>query len=518
MPSAQLIKHVAKLAWPVMLTNLLQSLVSVVDTFMVGRLGPIPLAAVGLSNALRLLVFILLLSISAGGMALIAQAKGARDSQRMSIVARQSILSGFLLSIFLGTIGFTLARPILTLVNSGGSPIAVDLATDYLQILFLGSPFIVLNIIFDRLMQGAGDTMTPLILSGSLNILNILFNFILMFGLGSIPAYGLNGAAMGTLVARAIGLAIGFALFYSGRNVVKISEGTYKPDWLLIKDILTIGVPSGIQGVFRNGSRLFVIGILTSTEVATYGAAALAIGLQVESLAFMPVLGINVAATSLVGRSLGKWQPQEAWQEGNTAVFLGVVILIILSTPIIIFAPSIISLFDPSGHPILATAGTAYLRINTLVLPISAISMVANGAMRGAGDSTPGMIGTMLFRGIAAIALAYLFAFPLGFGSTGVWWALAISVVLNSIFMMWRWRSKAWQSVALKKTELYRKHLHHLSLDVQNEFLETIRTPQMAIPATVEIVHDGGVTYQQPEKNVNLIFKEHTFEFSPRLM
>lgn len=509
------IKKVARLAWPVVLTNLLQSSVSVIDTFMVGRLGPIPIAAVGMGNTLRLLVFVLLLSVSAGGMALIAQAKGARDPQRMSVVVRQSITSGVMLSVMLTVAGYTLARPILQAVNSGGDPVAVDLATSYLQILFLGTPIIVLNIIFDRLMQGAGDTLTPLILNGSLNVLNVLFNYLLMFGVGPFPELGLDGVAVGTLTARGIGLMAGFIIFYSGRNVVKILPGTYRPDWVLIRDVLTIGVPSGIQGVFRNGSRLLVIGIITSTEVGTYGAAALGIGLQVESLAFMPVLGINVAATSMVGNALGKWQPDEARRQGNTAVLLGILLMTILAAPMVIFAPAIIRLFDPSAHPVLAEAGTAYLRINTVVLPLGAIAMVTNGAMRGAGDSTPGMISTILFRALLAIGLAYLFAFPLGFGAVGVWYALAISIVLNGLYMLWRWRSDAWQTVALHKTAVYRTHLHRLPEAVQARYLETVRTPMMAVADTVELVDERGVVYKRPFQQVSFQFENGGFGKRP---
>ena len=199
----KLIKTVWRLALPVLLTNLLQSLVSVVDVYMVGRLGPIAIAAVGMGNVVRMLVLVMVLAVSAGSMSLIAQAKGARDPEQMSFVTRQAISSGFLLSLLLMAIGLPLARPLLLFANSGGEPEAVILGTAYLQILFLGMPFLILNNIFDRLMQGAGDTITPLLLTGSLNLFNILFNYIFMFGLGPIPAFGVQGAAIGTVIARA---------------------------------------------------------------------------------------------------------------------------------------------------------------------------------------------------------------------------------------------------------------------------------------------------------------------------
>ncbi|MEZ4861938.1 MAG: MATE family efflux transporter [Caldilineaceae bacterium] len=512
----ELLWQVWRLALPVILTNLLQSLVDVIDVFMVGRLGPIAIAAVGLSSAIRMLVLVMLLSVAAGAMSLIAQAKGARDPQRMSFVTRQAISSGVLLSLVLAVIGYYMAHPLLSLANSGGDPEAVVLGTHYLRILFLGTPFLVLNIVFNRLMQGAGDTKTPLYITGSINLLNTVFNYIFMFGVGPVPAFGVAGAAMGTVTARAIGVLVVFYIIYSGKNVIKLLPGSYIPDWQMLVDIFAIGVPSGVQGVFRNGSRLFVLGIITSTEVGTYGAAALAIGFQVESLVFMPGLALNVAATSLVGQALGNWQPDEARRRGNMAINVGIVIMIILATPIVIFAPWIIRLFDPSAHPVLLQTGTSYFHINTVILPLSAVAMVANGALRGAGDTFPGLVSTMFTRAIVAVSLAWLFAFPLGLGSLGVWYALAIGNILDATYMGWRWRGSAWLQVALHKTALYRQHLRNLPAAIQQQYLREIRTPLMALPTAREQVDDAGVRYLVPEHEVQIRFEAAGYQVEDR--
>ena len=325
---------------------------------------------------------------------------------------------------------------------------------------------------------------------------------------------GVAGAALGTVLARALGVLVVFIIIYSGRNVIKLLPGSYWPDWQMFSDILTIGVPSGLQGVFRNGSRLLVLGIVTSTEVGTYGAAALAIGFQVESLVFMPGLALNVAATSLVGQSLGKWQPHEARLRGNMAIWIGLVIMVVIATPIVLFAPTIIRLFDPSAHPVLLATGISYLHINTVVLPLSAVALVANGALRGAGDSFPGLVSTVLTRAVVAVGLAWLFAFPLGLGSTGVWLALAVGTVLDAIYMGWRWRSNAWLCIGLQKSEVYRQHLHHLPPAVQQQYLRDVRTPLMAQPGALEQVNDAGVTYRLPERSIQVHFSADDYHLS----
>ena len=312
-----LLRQVWRLALPVIFTNLLMASVNIADVFMVGRLGPIEIAAVGIANTVRLLVLVAILSVSAGAMALAAQAKGARDPKRLSFVVRQSLslltLAGLVFSVF----GWLGAEPILRFLNSDGDPQAVVLGTGYLKLLFLGTVFLAGNFAVGNLMQGAGDTVTPLQLSIGVNVLNILFNYLLIFGPGPLPALGVEGAALGTIAARALGMAAGVALFYSGRNVITLLPGSYLPHWGMFRDILAIGIPSGLQGLVRNSTGLLLVRIVTSTAAGSYGAAALAIGLQIESLAFMPGLAVNIAATSLVGQSLGAWQVTEARKRGR---------------------------------------------------------------------------------------------------------------------------------------------------------------------------------------------------------
>jgi Na+-driven multidrug efflux pump len=301
-------------------------------------------------------------------------------------------------------------------------------------------------------------------------------------------------------------------IIYSSKNVLKLLPGTYHPDWQMFTDIFTIGLPSGVQGVFRNSSRLLVISIITSTEVGTYGAAALAIGFQLESLAFMPVLGLNVAATSLVGQAFGSWQTREARRRGNMAIWLGIGLMTRLATPIVIFAPVIIRLFDPSVHPVLLETGTAYLRINTVALPLTAIAMVVNGALRGAGDTFPAMVSTMVNRALLTLGLAYLFAFPLGFGSVGVWYALVVGVILDAAYMGWRWRSDIWLKVALHKSEVYRQHLHRLPDGVRQQYLREVRAPLMAQPTAREQVEPAHVIYHLPKRQVLVHFDQGSFK------
>ncbi len=507
------INDVWKLALPVIFTNLLQTLVNVVDVFMVGRLGPLEVAALGMSQTIRLLVLVAVLSVTAGSMSLAAQAVGRRDKDALDLVTRQSLLLALFLGLALSVFGLLFSKPILMFLAGGSDPMVTTHGLSYLNIFFLAGVFLTLNFAINALMQGAGDTVTPLVLVGLINVLNILLNYVLIFGPGPFPALGLQGAALGTLVARGLGAGLGLGLFYSGRNIIKLTGFNYRPQWQYFKTILSIGIPSGLQGIARNMTQVFVLRFVTATSAGAYGAAALAIGSQIESLASMPVLGINVAATALVGKSIGAWQVEEAKLRGNIAIAFGLVVMLVLSLPLIFFAPQLILFFEPGAHPIIQEAGKSYLQINGLSYLFLAIAMVTNGALRGAGDTLPGLLGTLLGRWLVTVPLAYVLALPLGWGVNGIWLAMAVGNVIQGVFVLVRWWRERWLVVAPKTTELYRVHLQSLPVTLQRQFLRDVRTPLMRLPGVTEQVDGAGVSYTLPEeKTVRYVFGQQGYQ------
>ena len=508
MVSKAFLKSVWLLAFPVILTNLLQASMTVIDTIMIGRLGPEALSAVGMGNMIRLLVLISILSVSGGAMSLMAQARGGRDPYRMSFVTRQSLISGLLLSFVITLIGLIISKPLLQFMSSDNSAEIVRLGSEYLFVIFLATPFITTNFTINRLMQGAGDTTTPFYLSILLLVLNIGFNYIFIFGYGIIPAYGIVGAAYGTMLSRFILSLIGIAILYSGKNIVKVLKGSWKPDRTLVKDILAIGVPSGVQGVFRHGSNIIIMSLVTASSLGSLGAAALAICTQVESLVAYMAVGLNVAGTAIVGKELGRWQPDQAYNKGSILIYLGFGMMAILIIPILIFDREIITLFDPSATAEIIKGSLSYLNTNTYFLPISAFGILITGTLRGAGDTKPAMISSIFGRNLTSLILGYIFAFPMGMDFVGIWYGVIVGRFVDAIYLWYVWRSRKWQMFALKKTEVYRKHLKNLSEKKLSTFLADYRSPQMAIPSTIEIVNEDNITYQRPHESIVVSLEE----------
>lgn len=476
-----------KLSLPVILANGLQSLTNITNLYFAGKLGPVEIAAIGMSNSVNMLILVAFMSITAASMALAAQAKGSRNEHDLSRVAHQSISLGVIMWLVLGTLGILFAEPILSFLNSGGDPLAVELGTQYLQIMFAGIIFMVLNLTVSSLMQGAGDTVTPLWIAVGMNIINVFLNYAFIFGFGPIPAMGVPGAALGTVLSRGIAAAAGIVIMYSGHNVVRLGLGSYRPNMAAFREILSIGIPSGLQGIVRNTSQLLVIRIVTATAAGTLGASALSVGLQVESLAFMPGLAISIAATSVVGQALGAWNKREARLRGDASILLGMLVMSLIAIPLAIWAPQVMRLFDPTANEILHAAGTSYIRINAAVLPFLAYAMIANGALRGAGDTTPGMWGAILSRWIIVVPIAWYLALQIGMGVDGVWYALAIGTIFQAGFVFWNWQSPRWLRISLEKSRLYRLHLRGLPHEKMHGFLDTVKVPLMAAGASERV-------------------------------
>jgi Na+-driven multidrug efflux pump len=240
-----------------------------------------------------------------------------------------------------------------------------------------------------------------------------------------------------------------------------------------------------------------VVRAVTATASGSYGAAAMAIGLQVESFAFMPGVAISVAATSLVGQALGAWQPRQAWRSGHAALAAALALMGAVGLALFVFAEPLVRLFDPTAHPVVVADGAAYLRINGAVQPILAVFMVLNGALRGAGDVRAGLIGTVVGRWLVVVPFAWLLGAWGPWGTTGVWWALFLGIVVQASWVAFRWRRGGWLEVALQRSEVWRRHLQRLDADARAAFLDDVRTPAMAEDGTREVVTAEGVHYER---------------------
>ncbi|MFW6421581.1 MAG: MATE family efflux transporter, partial [Candidatus Bipolaricaulota bacterium] len=218
---ANITKAVFFLAWPAVVTMMLQMVVGMADIAMAGRLGPTALAAVGLGRQLMFLSYAIVGGLATGATALIAQHYGRGEKSTAYALARQALVGGSLLAVFLGILGVVYAEEFLVLM--GAEPEVVEVGGRYIQIVFGGLIAVYNVFLINAAFRGAGDTKTPMFLLGLINIINIGVNYLLIFGVGPFPKLGVPGAAIGTVFSRVLGMAIGWGLFFAGKWRIKFS-------------------------------------------------------------------------------------------------------------------------------------------------------------------------------------------------------------------------------------------------------------------------------------------------------
>ncbi len=350
----------------------------ITDLIMVGRISAFAVAAVGLGLQSLMLVFAVLTVLHVGTSALLSRFVGAGRMKRASIGFSTLLRFALILSIPSMIAWYFLASYIYTWF--GTAPEVVALGEDYVQMLTWMMPFIFMKLVFVSALNSAGNTKTPMKVKIFSIFLNVLLNYLLIFGKYGFPELGVMGAAVGTVIVNALEFMVYMVLYLKGKT-------PYIPGWhysrSLLSRALKVGVPASIERSLTFGSFM-----LFTLVIAHYGTAVLAgyqIGLRVEGLAFMPGIGFTIAAMALMGQGLGAKKPEQAKED---------VLLVLKYTSGFMFILSFFMIFMPEKIVWLFTNDTATIEEASLYLRIVgfsqiplAFNFVLSGALRGAGDS-----------------------------------------------------------------------------------------------------------------------------------
>jgi len=441
------IKRVWAVAWPLILTNLLNVSVGIVDFKMVGTLGVASIAAVGMSRQVMMFLMVLMLAISGGSSVLVAHAYGARERHKVSAIASRSIVFMVIAAMLIVTpLGFLFSRPLLVLL--GGEEQVVRLGESYLRILFIGSLFTMFNFAITGILLGVGKTKVSLILLIGVNILNIAFNYMLIFGLGPIPAFGVAGAALGTITARGLGSLAGIWISKTPRFPI---QATYRDgltfDLPLLRKILYLGGPRSLQGIVRNFSRLMTLRIITLLPDATRAISAYSVGMQVRMISSFIGLAFMSASMSRVGQNMGGRDPDLAEQSGWISAGMATGLMTILALIFFMF-PDVIMAFFTKDHDVIAM-GRLFFVIIALSEPIMAFAFALGGALRGGGDPVSPFIYASVSDLVIVILVGYLIAVQFQIGFAGIAIGLALSAFTRAIPTMLAFRKGKWKTISL---------------------------------------------------------------------
>jgi len=435
-------REVLRLALPATGEQLLGMMIGIVDTFLVGHLGAASLAAVGLANQWVFLAHTLLGALGTGSTALIARFTGAREPEMANAVLRQTILVAVAVGLSCTALGTLLARPAVRLLGAPTQEVVV-LSTTYLTTVAATLAFATLLYLGNACMRGAGDTRTPLYVMLVVNIVNIVVAWTLINGLFGLPKLGVWGSALGAASGQIVGGTIVLVLLLRGRSGVQLRLAGLGPDWDMIRRILRVGMPTGLEQLFFRIGNMAYVRVLASLGVAAYAANQVAI--NGWSLSFMPGFGFAVAATTLVGQSLGARAPDSAERGGYVAYRMGAGLMAVIGLVMIFFPEQIMGFFTNDQEVI--GLGALPLQVMGFVQPMLAASMIFAGALRGAGDTRWPMIITAGCIWLVRLPLAYLFAIVFGWGLVGAWSAMSLDMVLRGAFNFLRFRGGGWKTI-----------------------------------------------------------------------
>ena len=427
---------------PVALGGQIESVVLMVQLIFIGTLGPVALSAVGIAQAFTRVLFTAMMSISRGALTMVAQAIGADSMREASASAKQAFSLLFFFSIAFG-LGSLALSPFLIPMMTSDSEVAA-LGTPYLQVFFLGVPFMTLNRAIASCFQGAGDTRTPFFLSLISSSIQIVMCYLLIFGYWGLPEMGVVGAAVGGLLGRSAATLIGLGCLYSGRFALTLLPDTsYRFNWDVARRILKIGVPSGLQGILRNGSGVVYLKLIAMSTLSTTAVAAYAIGSQLEHILRRTGLSFGTVSTAMVGQHLGAKDPAGAERHGWTILFISVVTNIALSLPAVVFARVFMSVFTDAQEVI--STGVIYLYAMVIAEPFLCASNTSSGSLRGAGDTMPPMYYTLIAQWLVRLPVAYVLGFTLGFDIYGIWAALIVYSIVQGVLTVRKFAQGHWK-------------------------------------------------------------------------
>jgi len=432
------------LALPTMLANSAHTTITLVDMFWIGRipgLGAAPMAAVGTSGQVMFLLFTVFMGLSSAASAMVARAVGARDYDRADHVATQALILTFAVSGVVATAAWVFAPDLIAALRAKG--VAAELATDYLRIMFVGALAGNTMMVGAGILRGAGDAVTPLVITVMAAVLNLALDPIFIFGFGPVPAMGVRGAALASVAAQVLAFSIGMGVLLHGRLRVRLRACDCWVDWSVMRQILSIGAPVSIQMSLRALMGVVLVGLLWHFGDAV--VAAFTIGMRLEMIAFMPTFGIAEASGALVGQNLGARKPERAQRSALVATTYTLAVMGAMAVIFSAFGGPLVGVFK--NDPAVIEAGRFMLRIAAPGLVFAAIGITLGRAIAGAGDTVPTAIFTFIALWVVQVPLAIWLSSHPSFGETGVWWSAVVSGFAScsmtaGYFFSGRWKHK----------------------------------------------------------------------------
>lgn len=427
-------RKLLSLSLPIVGSMLSQSLMNLVDTALVGRLGEDALAGVGAGSYAIFLATALLLGLASAVQANIAHACGAEDRQQQRAVLSNGMLLGLLMSLLVVGLFWAIKTPLLHWITIHASVQAI--AEPYFDWRILGLPAVAMSLVFRGVLNGSHQPGTFLKWLALTHLLNASLSFCLIYGHAGLPEMGASGAGLGTTISLYVGsLAYGLLVVRTLRPSCRLLSLT------LLRTMLGYVIPHSAQQLSFALSLTVLFWIIGLLGTAQQAIAHVLMNLSL--LLILPGVGLGMACTTLVGHALGRNHPDAAYRWGIDGVKTAFVVLLVLGIPLWLFPSFLLSLFLPQSN--LIAAASPLLIITALMLALDAASLVLNQALYGAGAGQMSMTINIISQWCFFLPLAWLFGPILGGGLLAIWLVQFAQRCINSGLYTWIWRQRHWQ-------------------------------------------------------------------------
>ncbi|MEX0681837.1 MAG: MATE family efflux transporter [Dehalococcoidia bacterium] len=441
----RLLSSVIRLAWPVVVQQVSFSMVQLVDTALVGHLGEDALAGVRLAGQLFWFSQAGIIAVSVGATAIVARTVGAGHKEEASHVLQSAFVLALAWGLLMAFAMWFAGEWWLNLM--GTEPAAREAGAEYLRAVALGMPFASLMFAGNAAQQGAGDTRTPMVVGLVINVVNVIVAYTLINGTGPAPRLEVTGSGLGGSVSSMVGCALVFAVLISGARQLKWSPReirSFNP--ALARRLLNVGVPAGVEQLQFNIAFMIYTAIIVS--LGTTALAAHGVTLAIQSLTFNVGFALSVAASALVGQSLGSGRPDLAERSAYLTMRYSLLFMASLSLIMMLFGGEITSLFvGGEDADKVVDIGADLLFIFAFAMPGLAVSLTLGGALRGAGDTRSVLYIMAGSTWILRLVPAYVLAIVLGIGVPGAWLAAIIDINARALMMFLRFRQGKWKHI-----------------------------------------------------------------------
>lgn len=454
--SKELYRDIIRIAWPSFIELLLTQLTSMVDLMMVGsmggktnpEIGTQALAAVGLTTQPKFLLMTAFIAMNTGVTALVARNKGTNDSKQANLIVRQGLLFTFIATVILSVLGAIFAEPMVIFMGSTEATVT-KWATEYLQIQMIGFLSFALTSTITAALRAVGDSRTCMIYNLIANVVNVIFNWLLIYGNLGFPEMGVAGASLATVIGQFVAFFIAFAVIIKGNGFLKLEfKLGFKPNKTVLGNMVNIGLPAMVEQLLMRAGM-----IIFAKTVATLGTTAYAthqVCMNIQALSFMTGQAFAVSATTLMGQSLGKRRTDMAQAYCSRTRMVGLAFSILLALVFIFFGSEIVGLYN--SDPEIIEIGGQIMLFVAFLQPFQSSQFIIAGGLRGAGDTKATAVFTFITVLIVrpAVAIALVAA---GLELYGAWTAMATDQIIRSALVLWRYNSGKWKMIRLKSEQ-----------------------------------------------------------------